>query len=127
MSDKDTLAMIGELLKFEGDKRVCYLRISNYNLLSSQLYMGGLTKYSLQVEALFLINQLYFEKPFNYSPYPLLFDKIHNTYASINEVSVYSAYKAYKIWYEKIKKLGLKRAKKENIDPLKDTWIRWYR
>lgn len=125
-TDSDTLAMIEELFKFEGDTRLCCFPINNYNPLISQIYIGSLKRYSLQVEALFLINQLFFDKPFNYSPYPLLYDNVNKTYASTNENLISIAYNYYKKWYQEVKRLGLRKAKSENLNPLEGASIKWY-
>lgn len=55
----DTVKPIEELLLLEGDIRLCSLPIICYNPLSSQIYIGEHKNYSIQVEALFVINQLF--------------------------------------------------------------------
>ncbi len=65
-NETDTLAMIEELLKFEGDIRICALPIICYNPKISQLYLNTEKRYSIQLEALFIINQLFFTERIQY-------------------------------------------------------------
>ena len=123
----DTINLIGDLLSFEGDTCICVLPIRCYNPKLSQVYMGNLKDYSIQVEALFLINQLYFDKPFYYSPYPILKNKESNKEESIDGELIKMAYKAYKQWFEKVKAVGFKEAKRQNIDPLGGYPLKWYK
>ena len=126
-SSLDTMAMIDELLRFEGDSRLCILKVTNYSALSSQLYTGKSKQYSLQVEALFIINQLYFQKPFYYSPFPVLFDKKNQQYLLTTESQISEVYSSYKKWFAKLRKLVLKRARHEQIEPLSTSNIIWLR
>lgn len=122
----DTIEAIGELLKMRGDTRICALPIMCYNPLVSQLYMGTTENYSIQVEALFIVNQLAFEKAFFYSPYPVLVDKINRSQASISGKVIDDAYEAYYRWYKKLKKIGMRGIRSGNIMPLDDAKVRWY-
>jgi hypothetical protein len=89
--------------------------------------MGRLKDYSIQLEALFLINQFYFDKPFYYSPYPLLKSTKSNKEESIDGEIIEMAYVAYKQWFEKVKEIGFKEAKRQNIEPLEGYPIKWYK
>lgn len=122
----DTLKAIKELLRLEGDTRLCSLPITNYNPLRSQIYLGTCKDYSIQVEALFIINQLILKKPFNYSSYPILVDKSTKKEASISGSIIKKAFQAYKDWYRKIKKKGFARIEDEETMPLYGSQIKWY-
>ncbi|ANQ48227.1 hypothetical protein MY04_0845 [Flammeovirga sp. MY04] len=123
----DTLKLIEDLLKFQGDTSICVLPISCYDPKSSHIYMGQLKDYSIQVEALFIINQLYFNKSFSlYSPYPFVTNIETNKEASISGEIIDMAYEAYRQWYHKIKKIGLREARKQNIKPLDGYPLKWY-
>ncbi|SEO38071.1 hypothetical protein SAMN05428947_102166 [Mucilaginibacter sp. OK283] len=124
-SEKDTIAMISELLKIEGDKRPCILPVICYNSLRSEIFMGETKQYSLQVEALFIINQLYFSHPFNYSPFPALFDERDESILTMNEKGIAKAYAQYRQWFAEIKTVGLSVARERKIYPLNGS-IRWY-
>lgn len=122
----DTLKAIKELLLLEGDVRLCSLPITNYNPLRSQIYLGACKDYSIQVEALFIINQLILRKPFNYSSYPILVDKITKKESSISGSIIKRAFQAYKGWYRRIKKNGIDRIESEEMMPLYGSQIKWY-
>lgn len=122
----DTLKAVCDLLNFEGDKRICVFPINNYNPARSQIYMGKSRNYSIQVEALFMINQLIYDKPFIYSSYPLLVDKRSKKTYSIDGIGISKAYQAYRQWYAKMSKLGIKYIKEKNIMPLDNSTIEWY-
>ena len=103
------------------------LPISNHNPLSSQIYMGNLKRYSLQLEALFLINQIYLDDPFKYSAYPLLKDNEGNM-ESVEGKLIEQAYEYYRDWFEKVKSVGgLDQARKAGLVPLRNAQaISWY-
>ena len=122
----DTIKAIKELLNLEGDTRLSSLPITNYNPLSSQLYMGSCKDYSIQVEALFIINQLILKKPFNYSAYPILVNRSTNKEASISGPIIKNAFQAYKDWLKKITKNGLGSKLSEEMMPLYDSPVKWY-
>ena len=124
-TEQDTILMIEELLKYKGDTRLCVLPIMCYNPLVSQIYMGKQSRYSIQLEALFTINQLYFEKPFMYSAFPVLYDRAEGKYIIVDEKQFSSVYDAYVQWFNKVKAAGIKKARAEGLQPLRGP-IRWY-
>lgn len=71
-TEKEKLAMIKELLLFKGDTDNCSIMVKGYNIQSSQIIPDYFKTYSIQVEALFIINHIIFGNPYNYSPYPVL-------------------------------------------------------
>jgi len=121
----DTLELIKELLELEGDDRICAIPVQCYNPLVSRIY-GGSKSYSIQIEALFIINQLYFSKPFFYSPYPVLSNLESGASESVNGPNVELAYRYYKEWYKTIKEIGLAKARAMNIEPLNGCKVQWY-
>lgn len=122
----DTLQAIGELLKFEGDTRRCVFPINNYNLLSADIYRGPKKNYSIQVEALFVINQLFYDEPFKYASYPLLIDRKTKQTAAISGTGVSAAFKSYRKWYKKMCRLGINYMKAKHIHPVDGSTVRWY-
>ena len=119
--EPDTLSMIRNLLEFEGDQRLCYVPLKNFNLLSSTAISGN---YTIEVEALFLVNQLYFGEDFkNYSPYARLRSEPDCNLGS--EEIVKHAYDAYRKWFKAVEKMGLAEARSAGIKPLKETCIGW--
>lgn len=122
----DTLALIAELLRFKGDTRLCCLPIMCYSVEASQIYAEKARQYSLQLEALFLINQLYFKHPFRESPYPVLYDPRHKQFARIAGHLLVEAYRYYEQWYAQVKRLGLRESRKQNLAPLANASFHWY-
>ena len=100
----DTLKAIKELLLLEGDIRLCAFPVINYCPARSQLYRGSCRNYSIQVEALFIINQLVFRAPFIYSSFPILVDRNTNIESSISGSIKKKTFTAYKKWYKRIQK-----------------------
>lgn len=125
IKDDVKLEMIEELLSYEGDTDTCSLSIQCYNPARSQVYMAHSQVYSTQIEALFIINLLYFKKPFNYSCFPVLKNKISGELCTSDGIIVHEAYKEYRQWFNKIKKIGIKAAIKKNMNPLNNS-IMWY-
>lgn len=124
--DIDTLKAIGELLKYEGDRRICALPICGYGPARSQIYLGQDTDYSIQVEALFIINQLVYLKPFNYSPYPILVDKRTNKAYSAAGIAIPMAFQAYHKWYQLLEEKGIAYIREKSIMPLDGSLIKWF-
>jgi hypothetical protein len=122
----DTLSLIKELLLFEGDTDLCVLPIKCYNPSTSQVYFGKENNYSIQVEALFIINQFYFKKPFFYSPFPIIMSTTTNSLESIKGASIELAYMAYKKWFEKIKAIGINNARRQCLTPFDGFNLEWY-
>ncbi|MGN7819565.1 hypothetical protein ACTJJB_05510 [Chitinophaga sp. 22536] len=122
----DTLGAIEELLSLKGNERICTLPIMSYNPLRSQIYMGPNKNYSIQVEALFIINQLIFERPFVYSSYPVLVNKVNNLEASVSGEIIDKAFEAYRSWYMRLKEIGVQEIKYRKIMPLDGTSVKWY-
>jgi hypothetical protein len=125
LTERDTIAMIGELLRFKGDSRVCVFPVMCYEPSWSQIFMGETKQYSLQVEALFIINQLYFKHPFKYSPFPALLNTGTETVSTIKGKDIKEAYRQYTIWFKQIEKIGLNKAREQHLVPLNGV-VKWY-
>jgi hypothetical protein len=122
----DTLKAIGELLKYEGDRRICALPIYGYSPLTSKIYFGKDTNYSVQIEALFIINQLVYIDAFNYSPYPVLVDTRTNKSYCVEGTAIQMAFRAYYKWYQVLKKKGIAYFREKSIMPLDGSSIKWF-
>jgi hypothetical protein len=123
-SDKEKIAMIQELLLFQGDTNRCVLRIAGYNPLKSQIYAGNNRNYTLQMEALFIINQIYFKDPFKYSSYPIIYNKKTKKYLVGNEIEMQNVYKLYLNWFKKIKNIEIDNF--QSLTPLDGSEYEWY-
>jgi hypothetical protein len=122
----DTISAIAELLLFENDDRRCALPIVNYGPGRDQPYTGRDTHFSIQVEALFLINQLVYSSPFTYAAYPVLYDDLNKRELATSGIVISQAYYAYRKWFKKVKKIGLHEIRERSIMPLDGAFVRWY-
>lgn len=125
--EEEKIKMIQELLQYEGDTSLCAVKVNCYNPNRSQIVPKNSEYYSLQVEALFIINHIIFTDPYTYSAYPILRDKNGQNIETINGELIRTAFKLYKKWFEKVKITGLTKAIKEKRLPLNDaSSIFWY-
>ncbi|MFK7947461.1 MAG: hypothetical protein AB8G11_07725 [Saprospiraceae bacterium] len=122
-TNSDIEAMIEELLTYKGDTRKCLMKI---NCSGDSKYEGDLTKYSLQVEALYMINSLFFDDYTAYSPCQVLKDSDGNLSSTDGDI-INKAFDAYVAWFGNVKEMGIGNARAEQLDPLKDTGIEWYK
>lgn len=77
---------------------------------------------TVDVASLYYISYLYYQK-WNHADAIALVDINGN----INTPeTIQQAYKSYRKWYKEVKKIGLQEAKKQNLDPLANSNIRWY-
>lgn len=126
LTERKKISLIRELLELQGDTRLCCIEITNYNSESSRMYINLENHYSIQVEALFLINQLYLDEPFNYSPIPALKNLKTGEVQTISGSLIDQAFEEYKIWFNKILEIGFEEAKAEYFYPLTKSEIRWF-
>lgn len=127
----DTIKVIEELLSYEGDERLCSVPITCYSEIgrcSPNIYWGEEKRYSLQTEALFIINQIIFENPclFNYMSNPVLQDLNSKKFESIKGDILVKAYQSYKNWLSRAKKEGISNMLRKHIYPLDNSGITWY-
>jgi hypothetical protein len=126
LSSEIKMFMIEDLLSFGDDERICAIRGMSYN----PKYAAGLTpattdRYSIQVEALFIINILFCNEPFEYSPTPILGGR-GDEFSSINGVHVEEAYIQYRKWFELVSEMGYEAAQDAEIMPLDNSSAYWY-
>jgi hypothetical protein len=122
----DTIRAIAELLSFENDDRRCALPITDYDRGRQPYYTDRDTHYSIQVEALYLINQLVYPSPFTYAPYPVLFDDLNKRELATSGLVISQAFYAYGKWFKKLKKIGIAEIREKKIMPLDGAYVRWY-
>lgn len=82
--------------------------------------------YSIQLEALFLINQLVFEHPFNYSATPVLKYTFNRYVSSLDEHLLALAYEGYRRWFKAVQIEGLQAVLTRGYRPLDGTTVEWY-
>jgi hypothetical protein len=122
----DTIKAIENLLSFEGDTRLCVLEIAKYNPRSSYYWAKKNKNYSVQVEALFMINQLCIPNPFSYSPIPALVDETNKSTGTIDEAVIKKAFQSYKNWLKLVKESSLSKVLSQNIMPLDNSGVKWF-
>lgn len=125
MNEMEKVHLIEELLSFERDTRTCSHSIVNYNKNLSQFYEGPTQRITIQVQALFLVNQVYFDNPFYYSPYSILISGSNELDVTNEQPHLDAVYKAYKSWFDYIKRNGIAAAKSKKMRPLDNTNYRW--
>lgn len=126
----DTIELIKELLLYESDERLCFITITTYSMdgCNPNYYWSKENNYSLQVEALFIMNQIIFKEPcrFFYMSSPVLKDINTGEIASIRGEIIKRAYASYKKWFERAKLEGISKLIDNHIYPLDDSGISWY-
>jgi hypothetical protein len=123
-SNADIEKMIAELLTYKGDTRKCFMKI---NCSGKTIYNGNLTYYSLQVEALYIINSIFFDSYSQYSPCPILTDESGKNLATMDGEMVNKAFEAYEKWFVEIKAMGIGNARAAQVNPLKGSGVKWYK
>jgi len=121
----DTLQLIKELLEFRGDTNICFFPVSCWNPYLNYRYFGSINNYSVQVEALFIINQLYFKQPFYYSPYPIIQNTLDKQESSIGGEIIEMAFDAYDNWFKTVEEIGLIEARRKLLLPFSGTQLKW--
>lgn len=125
-SGADKILLIKELLKFKGDKRICCIPIRNYNPALSQILNWKVRYYSIQIEALFIINQLYFEKPYYFSPYPALYKPIFKKIITVRGLAISRMFTRYEKWLEGVEEMGFEEAISRHKEPNQNWLLQWY-
>jgi len=117
-SEQDVMAGIGCLLRLEGNKSPARFG-GALNPGVSQTF----DKTTTEVAALFYVSYL-FKKKFNHANAVALTDS--RTGKVNSPESVKSAFSGYRKWFEKVMAIGLEEARKQELDPLDGTGVKWY-
>ena len=119
-NESEKIEMIQELLKYENDTSLCSVKIRCYNPRRSQMVPGGIEYYSIQVEALFIINHIILSDPYYYSAFPMLRDRNDDSIETVKGGLIKDAFSFYKKWLEEVKREGLAKTINKKILPLND-------
>lgn len=115
--DEQVMQAIDCLLKLEGRKDESKLRGAT-RLDVSQTFGPA----SVEVAALYYISFLYLQKWDHGSAIAL-----RDAEGEVNKpIAVAQAYQSYKIWFERVKSVGLSKAREMKLWPLADTKVQWY-
>lgn len=121
---EDKIKMIDELLKYKGDTRKC---IKKVKCSEGSSYNGKMQSYSIQLEALYIINTLYFTDHTKFSPCPVLVDDATKEEATSEGEIINKAYAAYEAWFEKVKADGFGATLDSGAKPWDGSGVSWYK
>lgn len=117
ISEKELMKGIECLLKLEGNKTLTW-PVGKTNIQSSQ--PTGLVQ--IQVNALYFISYLYYGKWEEADAISL----VETNKERDSPETIKRAYESYRTWFEKVKEIGLEKAREQKLDPLDGTDVRWY-
>jgi hypothetical protein len=125
LSDNIKLAIVEELLKYGKDTSKCCLRVSGYlhNYIESCKGSPKSSFYTIQIDALFMINRLCFSNLTDlYSCHPVLYDTLQKTEINNKPELIKHVYSEYRKWFEECKA----KDKIEDYFPFNDGRFVWY-
>lgn len=109
LSDKEKLTLIDQLLSFTKDKDLSCRKVTThvYGSEGCRGFPDTVKRYSITIEALFIINRLCWPKSMEfYSCSPVLYDTLKKRVINDDANAVACFVKEYKKWYNECKKLG---------------------
>lgn len=118
LTDEEVLTVIECLLKQKGNKSA-HWGVTLRNDVSQTFGPSP-----VEVVALFYASYLFQENKEFASAMVLHYDGSDEKFNTPRAVRI--AHKAYRKWFEKIKKIGLEEARKQKLDPLEGTGVSWY-
>ncbi len=125
IDESTKIAMAIELLRFRDELTLCSIEITCYSPLVSYVYSGERTRYTTQLEALFIINMILRKNVFIYSTYPLLYNIFEDQilYGDENEMDeIFLLYQNYLYLLQS----GIIKYNNETFDPLLGSNYRWF-
>lgn len=126
LDDSSKLILIEALLKFEDDTVRCCLDATNWSFNGIEGCRGkpkGVKYYSIQIDALFMINRLCWPKLMElYSCSQVLYDNKLKKDINSDQKKIKIVFTAYKKWFEVCKAKG----KIERYFPFNDGQYVWY-
>ncbi len=110
IDDKTKLNLIGSLLQYQGDTSLCCIKAYTYSFNGIEGCLGkpkDVTRYTIQVDALFMINRLVWPKLMElYSCSPVLYDKKLKKDINNDNEKIKCVFAEYKKWYEECKAIS---------------------
>lgn len=110
LSNSVKLLIIEKLLGYEDDTSLCCINVVNRSFNGIEGCKGnpkGVTRYTIQVDALFMINRLVWPKLMElYSCAPVLYDSKLQKEINSNQEKIKCVFAEYKKWYEECKSKG---------------------
>src|SRR5215204_4710425 len=112
------------LLKLEGDKsRGAFGGATSPR---GEFFLKGEADSTVEICALYYISVLFYEK-YDHARAVVLRYKNYEENKSLNSnEAVKTAFESYRKWFAKVREIGLEEARKQKLDPLKDSDVLWY-
>lgn len=126
LPDSIKLLIIGKLLAYENDTSLCCMNVVNRSFNGTEGCRGkpkGVDRYTIQVDALFMINRLCWPRSMElYSCTPVLYDNKLMKSINDDQGKIKYVFAEYKKWYEECKTLG----RIPTYFPFNDGQFVWY-
>jgi hypothetical protein len=110
VSEKTTFDLIGMLLNYQDDTAMCCVKVQYYSFNGNEGCRGkveNVNRYTIQVDALFMINRLCWPKLMElYSCSPVLYDNKLKKEINSDPEKIKCVFKDYKKWFEDCKSKG---------------------
>jgi hypothetical protein len=110
IDDITKIKLIGLLLQYQDDTSLCCIKTYNYSFNGIEGCRGkpkDVTRYTIQVDALFMINRLCWPKLMElYSCTPVLYDNKLKKEINSDPEKIKCIFKEYREWYEECKSKG---------------------
>lgn len=109
------------LLKLEGDR-------SRGAFSGATSFSGpaNLPPSTVEICALYYISKLFYNKSDHARGIALRFKSLEKSTSINSDEAVRTAFENYRKWFIKVKEIGLEEARKQNLDPLAGSEVRWY-
>jgi hypothetical protein len=126
LTDEQVIAAIGCLLQLENDSRTTVFGGGPRIIYVSQLFGPAPVKLAalLYISYLFTRNLNLFTAVALRGPGA---ESARSQWLYVtSDGAIAKAYESYRSWYEKVKRIGLARAREQKLDPLEGTGLYWY-
>ena len=119
LTEKETLIFIECLLQLEGNRNKASFGGAVRTDASSVPQFTP-----VEVAALYYISYLFYQKFDHSNASVVALADDSGEFSSKN--SVKKAYKSYRKWFKKVKRMGLNQARQQKLDPLSGSGVAWY-
>lgn len=115
------------LLEFEGNKNIAAFGLDPSPRLTgpangpTSIFSTPITQ---EVAALYFISYLYYQK-WAHAGFVVLVDRDDSREIESSDKNVRKAYAYYREWFERVKAIGIVKARKLKLEPLKGKDVRW--
>jgi len=111
------------LLKLEGDKsRGAFGGGTSIRMIGGDKFPSS----TVEICALYYISVLFYEKYDHARAVVLRYKNYEENKSLSTNEAIKTAFESYRKWFAKVKEIGLEEARKQKLDPLAGTDVRWY-